>query len=196
VNDEAYCLATTCDGSEGICCQEKCSVGFKVKGASGSGVECGLDLSVHATAFCEGSECAEDDAGVCCQAKCSKGFKAKSAKTDEAQTCPDATTVKADGKCVGSPCRSSDDVKCCNVKCSDSKKGWKVKKDEKGKQPNKCTDEKSVVSSKLTCDGDCSDTDKETCCVKPNTTSTSDANSFGFGLASSVATLTFLSFAF
>merc|ERR1712146_747988 len=100
--------------------------GYKVKGATGTGLECGKDLTVSATAYCEKSACAAGDAGTCCQQKCDKGFKASGATTNEANTCPKDQKVSTDGKCAGSPCNSAkDEGTCCNMKCNDEKEGFK-----------------------------------------------------------------------
>merc|ERR1712054_111681 len=108
---------TSCSSSSGVCCQQKCSAGFKLKGATGTGTEYGADLTVHATAYCAGSSCVAGDAGTCCQQSCSKGWKLSGATTKEANSCAKDTTLASDAKCTGSPCSSSNDAKiCCNEK--------------------------------------------------------------------------------
>merc|ERR1711907_929002 len=162
-----------------------------VKGASGTGIECGEGLTVHATKYCEGSDCAEGDAGTCCQQKCNKGWKVTGAKTDESNTCPKATTVSSDGKCEGNPCRSEDDKTCCNVKCTDSTKGFKVKSSGKSSSTAKETTKLEcktgqVISSKGMCKGACKTDDATTCCSGGNGSSTTDANSVGLATAAAI----------
>merc|ERR1712146_415968 len=44
---------TDCKASSSVCCQQKCTAAFKLKGASGTGTECGTGFTVHATAYCK-----------------------------------------------------------------------------------------------------------------------------------------------
>merc|ERR1712100_191084 len=133
-------------------------------GATGTGTECGKDLTVHATGYCKGSSCGSSDAGTCCQEKCSKGFKLNGATTKEANTCAKDSTLATDIKCAGSPCAATDAKLCCNEKCTDKKTGFKVK-GASSKEPNECK-AKETVATKGMCKGDCSSDDASTCCLK------------------------------
>merc|ERR1711907_799081 len=63
VNPDGNCKVMTCgSSSKSVCCQQKCTAGYKLKGATGVGLECDKDLTVHATAYCKGSACGKDDA--------------------------------------------------------------------------------------------------------------------------------------
>jgi hypothetical protein len=190
VHPTGLCKEDTCKTSSSICCQQKCSKGFKLKGAAGAGTECGKDLTVSTTAYCTGSSCKASDAGTCCQQKCSKGWKLNGATTTEANTCAKETTVSSDGKCAGSPCAATDSKACCNEKCSDKKLGFKVNGGT-GKEPFECK-KGEVVASKGVCSGDCSSDDAKTCCMAANNSSaTTDAN--GVGLAATAGVLVILS---
>lgn len=190
VHPTGNCKGTDCKSSSSVCCQQKCTAGFKLKGATGTGTECDKDLTVHATGYCKGSSCGSSDAGTCCQQSCSKGFKLNGASTKEANTCAKDSTLASDAKCAGSPCAGSDSKLCCNEKCVDKKTGFKVKGGT-GKEPNECL-AKETVASKAHCKGDCSSDDKDTCCLKENkSTATTDAHTTG--LASVVAMLLLLS---
>jgi hypothetical protein len=181
-----YCDGTACASSSGVCCQQKCTAGFKLKGATGTGAECGTDLTVHATAYCKESSCTvASDAGTCCQQKCSKGYKVFGATTKESNTCVKDTTLASDAKCTGSPCADADTKICCNEKCTHKTTGFKVK-GSSGKEANECKSGE-IVSTKDECKGDCSSDDASTCCKKANKTATTDAKSSG--LASLVAGL-------
>merc|ERR1712017_37837 len=83
VNPTGHCKGTTCKASSSVCCQQKCAAGFKLKGAAGTGTECGTGLVVHTTAYCKGSSCVAGDAGTCCQEACAKGFNLFGATTKE-----------------------------------------------------------------------------------------------------------------
>lgn len=190
VHPTGLCKEDTCKTSSSQCCQQKCSKGFKLKGAAGAGSECGKDLTVSTTAYCAGSSCKSSDSGTCCQEKCSKGWKLNGATTNEANTCAKETTVSSDGKCAGSPCAATDSKACCNEKCTDKKLGFKVNGGT-GKEPFECK-KGEVVASKGVCNGDCSSDDAKTCCMAANNSSaTTDASSVG--LAATVASLVVLS---
>jgi hypothetical protein len=118
-----------------------------LKGATGTGTECGADLTVHATAYCKGSSCAATDAGTCCQQGCSKGFKVTGATTKESNTCVKDTTLASDAKCTGSPCAQADEKICCNEKCTHKTTGFKVK-GSSGKEANQCKAGETVVTKK------------------------------------------------
>jgi hypothetical protein len=188
VHPTGNCKGTDCKASGSVCCQQKCSAAFKLKGAAGTGTECGTGFTVHTTAYCKGSSCGSGDAGTCCQESCAKGFKLHGATTKEANTCAKDSTL-ADGKCVGSPCSATDAKLCCNEKCTDKKTGFKIK-GASTKEPNECK-AKETVATKGMCKGDCSSDDASSCCLKANTTATTDASSAG--LASVVGLLVLLS---
>lgn len=170
VHETEYCDSQDCKKStdSGTCCQQKCSAGFKLKGATGTGTECGEGLTVHATAYCKGAACSSSDSGTCCQAMCKDQFKADGATTDEAQTCAKKTTVSEDGKCAGSPCVGSTDAAfCCNQMC---KEMFKVKGGT-GTQKLECSTGETI-SATAYCVGDCSADDSTACCMKANNSST------------------------
>merc|ERR1711907_624359 len=143
VHPTEQCKGTSCSSSSSVCCQQKCSDGFKVKGGSGTqSKECGQDLSVHKTAYCKGSSCADTDKGVCCQQKCTAGWKKTSdtsGKQSNICTGDDKSVqISSGGYCKGSSCAAGDVDTCCDVLCNDKKKGFKTADDKTGKQPNTC----------------------------------------------------------
>merc|ERR1711924_267554 len=72
VSTTAYCAGSSCKSSDaGTCCQQKCSKGWKLSGASTTEANtCAKDTTVSSDGKCAGSPCAATDSKACCNEKC------------------------------------------------------------------------------------------------------------------------------
>merc|ERR1711966_494467 len=97
-------------------CQQGCSKGFKVTGATTKESNtCVKDTTFASEAKCTGSPCAQADEKICCNEKCTHkttGFKVKGSSGKEANQCKAGETVVTKKMCKGD-CSSDDASTCC-----------------------------------------------------------------------------------
>merc|ERR1719453_98090 len=113
----AYCKGSSCAASDaGTCCQEKCSKGWKLNGATTKeSYTCPKDTTLASDGKCTGSPCAASDDKYCCNEKCTdkkKGFKVHKGTGKEPNECAKAKIVSSKGMCKGD-CGSGDSETCC-----------------------------------------------------------------------------------
>merc|ERR1712188_253114 len=99
------CKATSCSASSSVCCQQKCSKGFKLTGATTNEANtCPKDTTLASDGKCTGSPCAATDSTICCNEKCTdkkKGFKVHKGTGKEPNECKKGEIVSSKGACNG-----------------------------------------------------------------------------------------------
>merc|ERR1711981_1236767 len=105
----------------GTCCQQACSKGVKLNGATTKESNtCAKDSTLASDIKCAGSPCSATDSKLCCNEQCTDkktGFKPNGGSGKEPNSCPKNEQVATKGMCAGD-C-SADDAETCCLKKND-----------------------------------------------------------------------------